>query len=215
MTVVRQRSGRVATTAAATVVALVALLAATISPTWAWVTTAPAGGPVNFVGTNITFTDIQANQTFSCTTFSPSGTVSVPAGTNAAYGASVANLTTVTSSGCANPIGGGCPILAPTTWGFVLTGPPTGDVWPSRFTNVKLVVACGGCSFMMEGVINGRFDRGVTSPTYQRFTPVTGPSGLVVSASPAPSGFVCTVLDIQAGDDIEVGGYWTNTGTPI
>ncbi|MBU2694259.1 hypothetical protein CCO04_04135 [Pimelobacter sp. 30-1] len=67
----------------------------------------------------------------------------------------------------------------------------------------------------MEGVINGKFDRNSASPTYQRFTPVTGPSGLVVSGSPAPSGPNCVIFDVLPGDDVEVGGYWTNTGTPI
>lgn len=200
----------------AVVVTAIAALVMTAAPTWPWVTVAPAGSPVTFVGTAITLTDVPAGQTISCTSFGVAGIVTPAAGTNLAYGASTANLATMTSSGCTNPMAGACTLTGSGTWGFALTGPMSGGLWPARFTNVRVAAACGSlsCSFTMAGQVDGRFDRTVGSPTYQRFTPVAGPSGLVVATSPAPSAG-CALLDVGPGDSVAVGGYLTNTGTPI
>ncbi|MEV5003714.1 hypothetical protein [Nocardioides sp. LML1-1-1.1] len=210
------RPRRYVARSAAVLVAAVVALVATAGPTWPWVTIAPAGSPVTFVGTAIKLTDIPAAHTVSCTSFGVAGVVTPAAGTNLAYGASTANLATMTSSGCTNPIAGACTLTGSGVWGFALTGPVSGGLWPARFSNVRVAAVCGsvGCSFTMTGAVDGRFDRTVGSPTYQRFTPVTGSSGLLVAASPAPSAG-CALLDVVAGDDVAVGGYLTNTGTAI
>lgn len=185
----------------------IALVLASTVPARAATTYTPTGGPsVTFVGTSISFTDIPAAQTFACTTFNLHGSVTSP-GVSRAYGASAITFSTITAGGCSNPL---CGSVSPTpsgTWGFAITGDPVSGVWPARLTNVRLQLGCGSsCVFTLTGAVNGKFNASTN-----RFTPNSGASGLVIASSPAPTGALCVTLDLQAGDDVAVGGYWTVT----
>jgi hypothetical protein len=164
----------------------------------------PSGGPsANFVGSNVSFRAIQANQTLTCSTFNLAGSIVNP-GTSRAIGANGGNLTTLTSSGCTNPIAGSTTVTPSGTWGVTITGDEVGTVSPAQLTNVSATVTAAGCTFPVFGTVAGSFNDAT-----QRFTPNSGASGLKISGT--PSGFLCPILGVANGQDIEVGGSWTNT----
>ncbi|MBU2695524.1 hypothetical protein CCO04_10550 [Pimelobacter sp. 30-1] len=197
----------------ATLVAVVAMLAATTTSAWATNYT-PYGGPsVTFVGTGVTFTDVISSTSVACSTADLSGSVASP-GTIRVWGANAATVTSVSISGCTNPTAGAtlCSVSSTVSWGFAITGPISGGLWPAKVTGVNQVVTCGDCVFALVGDINGKFNANPTGTGAQRFTPNAGASGLVVASSPPPT-LPCVNADIVAGDPFAVGGYWTNTAT--
>lgn len=116
---------------AATLLALVALLAATTTSAWATDYT-PTGGPgVTLVGTGVSFTDAVSGTSVSCSTANLSGSVVSP-GTIRVWGAAAATLSSVGISGCTNPLAGATPCP----------------------------VACGACVFTLVGDITGTFNAG-------------------------------------------------------
>lgn len=194
---------------AATLLALVALLAATTTSAWATNYT-PTGGPgVTLVGTGVSFTDAVSGTSVSCSTANLSGSVVSP-GTIRVWGAAAATLSSVGISGCTNPLAGAtpCTVSSAVSWGFAITGPISGGLWPAEVTGVNQAVTCGACVFTLVGDITGTFNAG----SAQRFTPATGASGLVVASSPPPTA-ACVNADVVAGDPFVVGGYWTNTAS--
>ncbi|MBU2693682.1 hypothetical protein CCO04_01160 [Pimelobacter sp. 30-1] len=194
----------------ATAVAAAALLVAGTAPAQAYTTYTPRGGPVTFVGTSISFTDIDAAQTFTCPTFNMSGSV-INSGTSRSYGADAVTLGTLTSGGCSNPLSGPSTLNPSGTWTFAITGDATGGAWPARLKNVRLRMQAATCVFWITGVVNGQFNQSSGG-----FTPNTGPSGLKVAGGPdAPTGSMCLTLDIVADDNIGVGGYWQVSGLTI
>ncbi len=184
--------------------ATLALAVAMSSPASAATTYTPGGGPnVNFVGSNLSFKVIQANQTITCRQFNIAGSVVNP-GLTRRVGANAANLGSVTQSGCTNPIMGSMAITPTGTWGLTVVGDPSGTTWPVRMTSVAATVVMAGCTFPVAGTVSGSFN-----DSTQKFTPVTGASGLKISGT--PSGFLCPILGWANGQDIQVGGTWTNT----
>ncbi|MFC5677019.1 hypothetical protein [Aeromicrobium endophyticum] len=178
----------------------------------------PTGTSLNFVKTTgltaVSFTDIEAGQTLSCSTFSlanASSTAVISSGTSRAYGAAGATLPTITSSGCTNPLAGATTVTPTGTWGVTVTGDKVGTVVPARLTSVAANLSAANCNFSIGGVVNGKFDT-----SNQRFTPNTGASGLTITNIPAgtPSApqTMCTTLDLVVGDTISVSGSWTNSG---
>ncbi|UUW91123.1 hypothetical protein [Pimelobacter simplex] len=194
---------RSAVALAAALAASLAVLLATTVPAQAFTTYTPTGGPaVRLVGSGITFTNIAVGETFSCPTFDLTGSVISP-GVSRAYGLPATTLTSVTSSCTPHPL---CaPVVVATTvpWYLAITGDASAGTWPARITTVKIQLSCGACQITLDGSVNGRFNAAT-----QVFKPDTGPSGLVQSGN---NGHVlCTVLDLQNGDDYAVGGSWTN-----
>lgn len=191
----------------ATAAAGAALVSMTATAAQAATTYTPTGGPnANFVGTSVSFTDIEAAQTLTCTTFNLSGSI-ISSGSSRAYGADGGTLGTLSSSGCTNPIAGPTVVAPVGTWTVAVTGDPTGSVWPARLKNVKANVSAANCTFSVSGVVNGTFNDAT-----QVFTPASGASGLTIdSGAGAPTGAICVTLDLQSGDTIAVGGSWTNT----
>lgn len=198
----RLTGGLVATAAAGA-----AVLSMTSTNAYAATTYTPTGGPnANFVGTNVSFTDIEADQKLTCSTFNLSGSIT-NSGVSRAYGADGGTLGTLTSSGCTNLLAGATTVTPSGTWTVAVTGDVTGTSWPARLKNVKATISAANCTFGVTGVVNGRFD-----DSTQRFTPNTGASGLTIDGGAgAPTGSMCVTLDLQPGDTIAVGGYWTNT----
>ena len=188
-------------------VAAAALVLTTLamgSPAHAATTYTPSGGSgANFVGNNVSFKAIQANQTLTCSTFNLAGTIVNP-GTSRAIGANGGNLGSLTSSGCTNQIAGATTVTPTGTWGVTITGDEVSSVSPARLTNVVATVSAAGCTFNVGGNVNGKFN-----DSTQVFTPNTGASGLTITSTPV--GFICPILGVASGQTIEVGGSWTNT----
>ncbi|AIY16414.1 hypothetical protein GUY44_20710 [Pimelobacter simplex] len=217
-----KRTNRVAAGLVATAAASVTILSMTATGAQAATTYTPTGGPnANFVGSGVSFRDIEADQKLTCPTFNLTGSI-ISSGTSRAYGADAGSLTGLNAGGtgaCNNPIAGATTV-APLTisgttgWSVAITADATGTSWPARLKNVRAKVSAAGCEFTVTGVVNGRFDT-----SNQKFTPATGASGLTVDDGlPAGSGEIapgtqpmCVTLDIQPGDTIEVAGSWTNT----
>lgn len=176
------------------------------TPLVGWSGYAVTGAGVTFIGTGVGFTDIPAAQPVtSCTPFDMSGSV-VSSGAYRAFGSPAVSLPTRTISGCTGPA-----TLTPSgTWNLTVTGDPNParTVWPVRLTGVTLAFARASCSFSMSGSIQGTFNE-----ANQRFTPSAGASGLTISTNPV--GSLCVTFDFQQDDEIEVGGYWTNTATAL
>ncbi|REK72806.1 hypothetical protein DX116_04180 [Aeromicrobium endophyticum] len=176
----------------------------------------PTGSTVTFAKTaglsNITLTEIEANQMFPCSTFSMAGSV-VSSGTSRSYGANGLALPSTTTGGCTN-WWSAFTVTASGSWGMTVVGDTVGTVAPSRLTNVLLTVTMPQCTFSIGGVVNGTFDTAT-----QRFTPVSGASGLTLTNIPAPTPSrpqtLCATLDFQVTDTIAVGGSWTNTGPAV
>ncbi|MBU2695098.1 hypothetical protein [Pimelobacter sp. 30-1] len=184
--------------------ATAAALVATSIPAQAATTYTPSGGAaLRLVGTGITITDIPAGQVFNCTASTLDGPVA-SAGTSRAYGAATAALTSTTGP-CTNAVVGPTTVTQLSTWSLAVAGDElVPGRWPARIDGVRLRMRGGSvCDLTLEGTVEGTFDEGT-----QRFTPATGASGLVITAV---SGNLCALtLDMRVGDEIEVGGYWTN-----
>lgn len=202
-----KRTNRLTGGLVATAAAGAAVLSMTSTSAYAATTYTPTGGPsAKFVGTSVSFTDIEAAQTLTCTTFNLSGSI-ISSGSSRAYGTDGGTLGSLSSSGCTNPLAGATTVTPVGTWTVAVTGDATGTSWPARLKNVKATVTAANCTFGVTGVVNGRFD-----DSNQRFTPNAGASGLTIdSGAGAPTGSMCVTLDLQPGDTIAVGGYWTNT----
>lgn len=182
-----------------------ALLAGTVSAAHAATTYTPTGSSVNFVGSGVSFTDPLAEQTLTCAKFDLAGSVT-NSGTSRAYGVEGGSLTSLSSSGCTNPVAGPTTVTPTGAWGVTVTGDPTGTSFPAQLTNVAATVSAVGCTFNVGGTLNGTFDNGT-----QKFTP--GTSGL--SIVNAPAGATCLLLGVEQGDPITVSGSWTNAGAAL
>lgn len=225
-----KKTNRLAVGLMATAAASVTVLSMTATGAQAATTFTPSGGPnANFVGSydrpgdnpdvgiraGIRFTDIPADQSLDCDAFGVAGSVVSP-GTSRAYGANAGSFSSLTATGCTNPLAGSTTVAPIGTWGVTVTGDAVSGQWPARLTNVKAKLSAVNCDFYVEGVVNGKFNN-----TTQVFTPAGNPVaanttsytpvGLVVASTPAPpTGSMCTTLDIQVGDDIGITGTFTN-----
>lgn len=198
------------------VAAMVALIGGTAVTAQAATTYTPTGTTATFAKTaglsNISLTEIEANQTFPCATFTMAGSVD-GSGTSRSYGTNGLSLPSTTTAGCTN-WWSAFTVTASGSWGMTVVGDKVGTVAHSRLTNVSLTGTMPQCTFSIGGVVNGTFDTST-----QRFTPVSGASGLTLTSIPAPTSSrpqtLCTTLDFQVGDTIAIGGSWTNTGPAL
>lgn len=151
---------------------------------------------VNFEGHNIVFTVVQVNQTTSCPNFDLAGTYDDVT--------QIGVLDDLTATGCTNPIFGTTSIIPYGVFDF--------DVWLDSHAsllniyNVEFELSAAGCTFGIAGSVEGSFDL-----SNQNFEVVT--SHLQVAS--VPSGFLCPLLGYAQGQDVDVDGSWTNSGTPI
>ncbi|MBU2694660.1 hypothetical protein [Pimelobacter sp. 30-1] len=211
-------AGLVATAAAGT-----AILATTV-PAHALSNYTPtaSGGAVTFTGSSVSFTDIEAGQTLTCSTFNLSGTVTNN-GVARTFGSEGGQLGSLTSSGCTNPIAGATTVTPSGTWKVKVTGPevvvssPASQKSPATLYDINADITAAGCTFDVGGSVAGSFNE-----TDQKFTPNSGASGLTITTTPMggpgytiPNGGTCATLDVQLGDTISVGGYWTASGLTI
>lgn len=203
------RSSRAGLSTLVAILLAAALVLSMPGPARAATTYTPTGGGMFLTSGSLSFTDIEAAQTFSCGSFNLYGTVS-SSGTSRTYGADMVTLSQMGSGICNQSLCGPVTGTALGAWTLAITGDRASTTWPARLKNVKLSLSCAGCTFRLTGVVNGTFNTST-----QRFAPVWGASGLVVDSTVPPSGAMCVTLDILAGDTIEVGGSWTSSTTPV
>ncbi len=116
------------------------------------------GGPhARFVGSDITFTNLQADQDLSCAQIDFAATVADP-GVARHFSENAAVLDELTASGCTNDIGGTTFVVLAGTPSVSITGDTTVTAWPARLSDVSAVIAAVGCSFTVEGSVDGVFD---------------------------------------------------------
>lgn len=169
--------------------------------------------PESTIVPGVQLTLVHADQSISCSGFSFSGAVVSP-GAPRAYGATMAELGTFSAPGCSNPTYGATTLDLQTVPRFLVSGDATDGAWPAKVANLRWKIAWSSCDFYVEGTIVGRLDAAT-----QVFTPLgnpgTGPSytpsGLAISASPAPVGSTCGALDLQPGDEVGLRGTFLNT----
>jgi hypothetical protein len=191
--------------AAAAVVCIAATGASAVIPSYTPTRTGGAGN-VTFTGTAVSFKDIPANQTLTCTVFNLTGPI-INNGVSRAPGANAGSLTTLTSSGCTNPIAGATTVTPIGTWGVAIDDQGTAaNLWKARLTNVTVNVVAAGCQFQASGTAKGIFNDNTTGTGAQVFDPDAGPSGLKISTTPV--GAICPLIGVELGDDIEVNGTW-------
>lgn len=153
---------------------------------------------VDFQGNGITFTAVQANQQLSCPEFDLAGEFDDVTNTGV--------LDDLTASGCTNPIAGSTTVTPNGEWDFAAGSNVSGTVYNAEITNVTAFVSAAGCSFNVAGEVDGTFDT-----SNQTFS-VTN-SDVVIADT--PSGFLCPILGLAQGQDVEIDGSWTNTGGTI
>ena len=118
----------------------------------------------------------------------------------------VGALDDVTFTDCTNPWWGDTDVTSTGTWDFAAGSNVSGSVWAADITNITANIVAAGCDFDVAGSVTGEFDSST-----QSF--VVTSSNVVISNT--PSGFLCPVLGVAQGQDIEFDGSWTNTGTTI
>jgi len=183
-----------------------ALAVAMSSPASAATTYTPdagAGDQINFIGSNIALRVVPVSQTINCPTFTMAGAVVSPS-VSRLYGANGADIATLTSGGCTNPLLGPTAVTKIGTWGLTITGDASGTTWPAKLTNVVAQVAMlggPGCTFTIGGDLSGTFNT-----TTQKFTP----GGSTIQILTAPVGGGCTFLGLAISQDVVVSGTWTN-----
>ncbi|NYI78805.1 hypothetical protein [Nocardioides panzhihuensis] len=197
---------RVITGLAACTLAIATVVAMSSPAQAAADTYTPHGGPtVAFIGNDIAFTDVFADQTFSCEQFDMHGTL-ISTGLSRPFGTTATTLDQLDYSGCTNPIFGETSFDPTSISGFAITGPEVGSVSPARLTNAGFLLTAAGCSFNVAGEVSGTFDdaTGVFTPTESTLT-----------IADDPAGFTCPLLGFVKGDDISVSGTWTIAGLTI
>ncbi|GGU39071.1 hypothetical protein [Nocardioides albus] len=166
----------------------------------------PHGGPgVAATGNDIAFTDVFAEQTFSCEQFDLHGAL-ISTGLSRPFGTTATTWDHLDYSGCTNPIFGETTLVQTGIWGFAITGPEAGTVSPATLTSVAFLLSSAGCSFNITGEVSG---------TFEDTTGVFTPSGSTLTIADDPAGFICPLLGFMKGDDISVSGTWTITGLTV
>ncbi|MBC7278753.1 hypothetical protein [Nocardioides sp.] len=161
--------------------------------------------PLTFIGNNVSFTAVEANQTLNCEQFDLTGNIINP-GQTREFGEAAGTLPELASSGCTNDIAGATTVEPTGTWGVKVDGPESGSVSPATLTTVTAFVEAAGCSFNVAGEVSGTFDDAA-----QLFTPTS--STLVISDNPV--GFICPILGVAQGQSITVDGTWAANGLTI
>lgn len=178
----------------ATLIGTGALLVGTAAAAQA--TSTPNGGPdVNFIGTNVSFTPVGSSP-IACAPFDLAGSLVNP-GSSRAFGDPTAVLNSFNTGSCSGP-----GTVDPSGfWGFAVTGNPTGTVWPARLTDITASVDSTSCAYEIAGEVDGVFNS--ASQTF-----VATSSDVQIATNPV--GFLCPILGVAQGQNIDVSGSWTN-----
>lgn len=198
--------------AASGTIVVTALAMSTPAQALATTYTPTASGGISFelLGPDVVFTDIDANQSLSCETFTLDGSV-VDSGASRDYGANGGTLDSLDSGGpggCWNDVAGDTTVEPTGEWGVTVTGDEIStDVWPATLTSVTVEVAATGCEFTAGGELEGTFDAATQEfqPSNPNLTITSDPSGQLV----------CDILGIAQGDEIDVDGAWVNVGATL
>lgn len=158
------------------------------------------GSATDFIGADVDFTVIQADQSVTCAKFDLAGDLFNP-GTSRPFGDSMGELGDLTAHGCTNPIAGSVLIQQNGPWELTVTGSPSGALWPVRLVNISAFIHSAGCEFNIHGSLHGTFD---TS------TQALLPDAAEMEITDVPAGFLCAFLGVAEGQDIHVEGSWTN-----
>lgn len=180
--------------AAGCAVTVLTAVAFTAVPAHAATTYTPrVGGDVDFAGSSVSFTDDDAGQTLTCTTFNMVGSVA---------GDGAGSVDSVSSSGCTNPMAGTTTVTPIGTWTIAITPTSGSTVEAMEVSDVDAFISSAGCSFHVgNGHVAGNFDTNT-----QTFTPTSS----TVTITDTPTGFLCQLLGVHQGDSTSVGGSWTN-----
>ncbi|WP_140400022.1 hypothetical protein [Aeromicrobium sp. PE09-221] len=178
--------------AAAALIGAAATVAAMSSPANASVQ------DINFEGNGIELTIVQAGQTISCPDFDLDGTYNDSTG--------IGLLDNIATSGCTNPISGVTRITSDGVWDLYVDPSPLSTNADAAIAEVTASFVWAGCTWNVAGDAIGTFD--ASDQQLEIHT-----SNLQISGN--PSGFLCPILGIAIGQDIEIEGHWTNVGTPI
>ena len=174
------------------------------SSAFAMSTYTPGGGPdVNFVGTGVTLDVVVAGPYSNwCAQFDLAGDVISP-GMGRAYGSAATALTGLTAAGCVDSLGFPSTVVGYPTWDVVVTGPASGTAWPVTVDNVNLNLTSGSglCTFDVAGSFSGLFN--TASQTLL-------PTSSTMEISSVPSGFLCPILGVAMGQDVDISGAFTN-----
>lgn len=161
----------------------------------------PGGGPeVNFVGSGISFTDVQANQTLTCAQVNFAGTVIDP-GSSRGLGENAGTLDDLSTSNCTNPLGGQTNVTLLGTPTVSITGQPVGTRWPAELADVSAQITVAGCSFTVTGDVTGVFDTDT-----QTVTPMANSLTIIDD----PVGYLCPIPGLAKDQTFRVSGSWTN-----
>lgn len=163
--------------------------------------TAGGGPDVDFVGSNLSFTIVQAMQAFNCPQVDLAGSVVDP-GVSRPFGDLASSIDVQSFAGCTNPWIGSFAVTPTGVWDFAIVGNEVGTESPAVLGNVSADVVAAGCAFEVGGTVDGIFDDAT-----QVFTPTT--SDLTITST--PTGFLCPILGVASGQDITVDGTWTNS----
>ncbi|KRF19044.1 hypothetical protein ASG90_03960 [Nocardioides sp. Soil797] len=139
---------------------------------------------MNFVGNDVSFTDIEAGQTMTCDQMDFAGTVVEP-GSQRAFGDNMGELGELSTSGCTNPLAGIIEVTLVGSPTVSIVGPPDGTAWPAQLIDVKGEIVAAGCSFTVEGAVEGIFDTA---------TQVVTPTGNSIIIADVPEGYLCAAL---------------------
>ncbi|WP_406034770.1 hypothetical protein OG801_07075 [Nocardioides sp. NBC_00163] len=161
--------------------------------------------PITFVGNNVSFTAVEADQTLTCEQFDLTGNIIDP-GQTREFGEAAGTLPNLASGGCTNPIAGDTTVDPTGTWGVRVDGAEVGSVSPATLTSVTAFVEAAGCSFNVAGEVSG---------TFNDSTQVFTPTGSTLTISDNPVGFICPILGVGQGQSISVAGTWTANGLTI
>lgn len=184
---------------------IVAAAALVTGPTQTAASFTPNGGPeVNFVGSDVSFRNVQAQQTLTCEQVDFAGAVLDP-GTGRPYGDNAGLLDDLTADGCTNPLGGPTSVTLTGTPTVSITGDPTGTKWPAQLADVSASISVAGCSFTVKGTVDGVFDTA---------TQVVTPTSNTLTIVEEPIGYLCPIPGLAKDQTFEVEGYWTNVPPP-
>lgn len=194
--------------------AVVLLLGAPAYAAGTWTVTGPsAGSTVTATSSNITFTDVTAGITASCTSGSASGTLAATSGSWPG-GAVVSNLG-ISTSGCTgagltfNLTQNGTAALH-VTGATNASGVTPGEI---RGVSVKGTALGGLCTVQVDGPGGANSKTGVITGTYDNSGVITATGAPNITVASASLG--CNIGGIKKGDKASLSGTFNVTSSPV
>jgi|UPI0003C7E841 hypothetical protein len=154
--------------------------------------------PVNFENNGIALTALQSVGYIECGQFDLAGAYDDVDNTGV--------LDDLTSDNCWDWSFGHTLITQNGAWDFALGSNISGTVFNASLTSVTAFVYSPYCSYNIAGGIDGEFD--TSTQTFEA-------TSSTVTIYDIPVGPLCPYNGVAQGQDIDIDGNWTNTGTPI